>query len=128
MMRFPHNNSCDMLIEKFGVASKAFDKLLYRGGARWTGKDGTFQSKHPLARHNFPNYNLVIHQLLWQLEQRKHVDAHFYFPLLVTEKVLHRLIEMWSVIAKECEWQVASYEVLIHPKYELDWEVVFAKF
>jgi len=125
VMSFPDNLKCDKLVERFKLASRAFDKLLYKGGARWTGKDGSYKSEHELARHNFPNYNLVIHQLLWQLECRKLVNAHFFFPLLVTEKVLHKLLAMWTIIAEECKWDVAPYETLVHPRYELDWEVAF---
>lgn len=120
---YPSNYEMDEIIRTFKLVSQTFDRKLYKGGARRTGKDHNFHSDHPLARHNLMNYNLIMHQLLFMLDIRRKVNAHFYFPLLVTEKVLRRLLEMWQIIADTYGWETADYDTLTDPNYAKDWEV-----
>ena len=52
---------------------------------------------------------------------RKSVDAHFYFPLLRTEKVLREIHSMWQVICDYLDWCCPDLENIIDHKYRNDW-------
>jgi uncharacterized protein (DUF983 family) len=111
-MVYPSNNELDILRRRFGEASVVFDQRFYTHGNRRTAKDNHFNSNHDLARHNFVNYNYCMHQLLWQLGLQQKCNAHFFFPLLRTKKVLIDLQFMWEVICKETGWPCADLATL----------------
>lgn len=66
------------------------------------------------------NYHLVIHQLFIRRGIRKRVSAHFYFPLLKSEKVLAKLHRMWKIICDELGWICTPLNVLVDPEYTYD--------
>lgn len=73
---------------------------------------------------DFPNYNFVWHCLLMRRGPlvRKSVDAHFYFPLLRTEKVLHEIHAMWKVICNHLDWLCPDLKDILDKKYRNDWK------
>ena len=78
-------------------------------------------SEHPLARHNFPNYNFAFHQIFYMQGMRKEIDTHFFFPLLRTPRVLLNLLEMWKIIATDLGWpHIETLSVLTDPTYSKD--------
>jgi hypothetical protein len=125
------------ICKEFNTASNAFDACLYRGGSRRTPRDNLWRSEHQLARHNFPvslvrqvdfaraadcplqNYNFVWHCLLMRRGKgvRKSVDAHFYFPMLRTPKVLQEIHHMWSVMCEHAGWDCPPLSHLLDRKY-----------
>lgn len=107
-------------VNDFNRASLAFDVLLYRGGKRRTSKDNMWGTHHELSRHNFPNYNLVMHHIFALNGFRQRIDAHFFFPLLRTRKVLERLQAMWVVICEFNNWRVNDLDTILDKTYNSD--------
>jgi len=119
-VRYLNNTEYNKFVQMFARASDTFDRLLYKSGRKRTSRDNIHGSDHALSRHNFPNYNFTIHMLLFQLGARKKVNAHFYFPLLKTDKVLERLRCMWKIIAEENNWKAPQVAVIKDRRYSLD--------
>ena len=120
-MLFPSGDQLRNILADFDGVSRAFDRTLYRSGRRKTKKDDIFgRNAQPLSRHNMLNYHLVIHHLFIRRGVRRRVQAHFFFPLLKSEKVLAKLHRMWEVICKDLGWPVTPLKVLIDPTYTYD--------
>lgn len=119
-MRFPTGPELHVILGEFDAVSRAFDKKLYAPGRRRTRKDYVFSSTHSLARHNLPNYHLVLHHLFIRRGIRKRIGAHFYFPLLKSEKVLTKLHRMWAIICEELSWPVTPASVVANLDYADD--------
>lgn len=117
---YPSENQLRGILSDFDRVSNAFDRRLYAHGSRRTRKDSYFGNAGPLARHNLPNYHLVIHHLFIRQGIRRRVDAHFYFPLLKSQKVLAKLHKMWEIICEELNWRVTPLTVLTNPEYTHD--------
>lgn len=120
---FPTNKELAAFEERFEHASKMFDQKLYKPGKRKTSKDISGGSAHPLARHNMPNFNFVSHQIFMQLGIRKKIDAHFYWRLPKTDKVINTLTDQWRVICKYLEWPCFEASMVTNAEYAEDPEV-----
>lgn len=109
---YPTPAQIEEMKRRFAEASHIFDLLFYKQGNRRTAKDNVHNSEDFLARHNFVNYNYCIHQLLWSIGMHGACEAHFYFPLLRTDKVLKHLETRWARICEKLDWDYASLEEL----------------
>jgi hypothetical protein len=108
------DNELNLLRHRFLEASIAFDQTLYRTGKRRTRRDNLIKSNTGVAhcRHNMPNYNFVIHQLLCRMGIRERSEAHFYFFLPRTTKVIRELESMWRVMCAKLGWRYIPREVI----------------
>lgn len=48
---------------------------------------------------------------------RRQVEAHFYFPLLKTEKVLLSIHAMWAVICRHLRWYCPPLSHVLDRRY-----------
>ena len=120
-MNYPTIEQFEQICRMFLAASDAFDRMLFKPGSRRTDKDRLYSSESHCSRHNMPNYNLCWHQITYHLGIRAQTEAHFYWPLLKTTKVLTNLQEMWGIIAKKFSWNYAEdLATLLDPDYKLD--------
>ncbi len=117
---YPDGRELSQLRNEFIKVSRAFDHKLYKRGRRPTRKDNEHGSTHALARHNLVNYHFIIHFLMLRAGCRRRVNAHFFFPLLSTERVLLHLYELWKVICAHLQWDVLSLDVLRDTTYDSD--------
>lgn len=114
------------LCDWFNRASSEFDFLLFVARGKEEARDCATPRGVPgsLQRHNFLNYNFAIHCILLNIDRglRRKINAHFFFPLLRTRRVLERNQQMWTAIADREGWFAPQLAVILHKSYAYDWD------
>lgn len=120
LVPYPTDPELSLFEDMWGRASGTFDMKLYKPGKRSTWKDSGTTSYSKLARHNFNNFNYAAHQIFMLMGLRKKLDAHFYWRLPKTKKVLEELEMRWKIICDNLGWPCFTRLMLIDTSYALD--------